>query len=296
MTIQVADALGAFAVHLKMERGLSRNTVDSYGADLRQFEIFLKKECCDVPRYEHVTRWLERLGHLSAPSLSRKLSALKTFSKFCHQKYGAADFALGVSAPKCRRPLPGTLSVADVVRLLEVPSVQTSYGLRDRAMLELLYSCGLRVTELCTLRLGALITDENVVRVWGKGSKERLVPMNKHAANAINVYLTLARPQLVKACTSDYVFLSNRGQALSRKTFWAAIEHYGEQAGLSQAIKPHLLRHAFATHLLQNGADLRTLQEMLGHASISTTQIYTALDTAHLVDVHKTCHPRAVAT
>ena len=196
-----------------------------------------------------------------------------------------------LEGPRLRRKLPSTLSEKEVSALLQAPSPTTAQGLRDRAFLELMYSSGLRVTELCELEINAVNLDDAYVRALGKGAKERVVPIGSTAIKAISAYLTLGRPSFVRAKTGSALFLSERGTALSRKTVWHWISTYARQAGIEKPVKPHLLRHAFATHLLAHGADLRAIQEMLGHADIATTQIYTAVQTQSLEAEHKAYHP-----
>jgi integrase/recombinase XerD len=197
-----------------------------------------------------------------------------------------------LTGPKFRRRLPRTLTTADMSRLLAAPSGGDPYSVRDRAMLELLYSSGLRASELTGLCLQQVDLEHGFVRVFGKGSKERVVPLGGKARDAVAAYLGAARPRLVKPRTGSELFISERGRALSRKTLWLIVRKYAARAGLAENIKPHLLRHSFATHLLGGGADLRAIQEMLGHASIGTTQIYTAVESSRLFDQHAKFHPR----
>ena len=197
-----------------------------------------------------------------------------------------------LAGPKLRRKLPETLSAADMDKLLSMPMSGDAYAIRDRAMLELFYSSGLRISELSGLSLQQVDLENGFVRVFGKGSKERVVPLGSRARDAVVAYLGSARSRLVKPRTGSELFISERGKAISRKTVWVIVKKYAQLAGLGKKVKPHLLRHSFATHLLGGGADLRAIQEMLGHASIGTTQIYTAVENSRLLDQHAKHHPR----
>jgi integrase/recombinase XerD len=226
-------------------------------------------------------------------SLARKLTALRVFARYLvREKLRVDDFTALLAGPKLGRRLPGTLSVDEVSRLLAAPGAGDPAALRDRALLELFYSSGLRVTELGGLMLQQIDLEQGFLRVFGKGSKERVVPIGGRACAAIATYLSAGRPHFVKPRTGSQLFLSNRGGALSRITLWYIVKKHARRAGISQNVKPHLLRHSFATHLLSGGADLRAIQEMLGHASIATTQIYTAVEPQRLLDQHAKFHPR----
>ena len=204
----------------------------------------------------------------------------------------ADDFTELVVGPKLQRKLPGTLTLEEIGKILAAPTGEDAFGLRDRGILELFYSSGLRVSELCELTLQQVDLDHGFVRVMGKGSKERVVPLGDQAIRAIQAYLASGRPHFVKTKTGSQFFLSNRGTAISRKTVWLMVKTHTRRAGITKTVKPHLLRHAFATHLLSGGADLRAIQEMLGHADIGTTQIYTAVESTRLLDHHAKFHPR----
>lgn len=287
-----------FLLYLQTERGLSANTVEAYGNDLAHAWDYLKAQnvgdwsCVDR---EHLEGWLNELSKLDyePATVARKLSALRMFAKFLVREHVCAkDFCELLDTPKLHRKLPGTLSADEVERLLDAPDEESPQGIRDRAMLELMYSSGLRVSELCGLPLQAVDLDHGFVRIFGKGSKERVVPVGSKAIEALERYLSVARPKLVKPRTGSDLFLSQWGRALSRKTFWVNLRQHAATAGITKPVKPHLLRHSFATHLLENGADLRAIQEMLGHADISTTQIYTAVKTESLATQHAQFHPR----
>ncbi len=284
---------------MELERGLSKNTVVGYEDDLRQCARFLGS--IGLPDWravqpEHVTLWISSLHaeEYAVSSLARKLTAVRVLARhLVREGRRRDDFSALVAGPKLVRRLPGTLSPEEVERFLNAPDVTTPHGLRDKAMLELMYSSGLRVSELCGLVLQAVDLENAFVRVTGKGSKERLVPMGRPAVDALTVYLSAGRPGLVKARTGSELFLSQWGRAISRKMFWVLVKEHARRAGIEKPVKPHLLRHSFATHLLTNGADLRAIQEMLGHADIGTTQIYTAVDRRRVVEEHAKFHPRA---
>lgn len=296
----LADGVDAFGVFIELEKGHSRHTVEAYQRDICQCAHFLATKrghkSWPAVRGDDISAWLQSLdaSEYSAASLARKLSAVKHLARFLlAEKTISDDFTELLSAPKLARHLPDTLSPEEVDALLDAPSRHSAQGLRDRAFLELMYSSGLRVTELCNLTLQDIDLEEGFLRVEsGKRGKDRLVPVGRRAIEAVQLYLHNGRPSLVRAKTGSALFLSNRGSALSRKTVWHWIRKYAERADISKPVKPHLLRHSFATHLLANGADLRAIQEMLGHADIGTTEIYTRVDRKHLVDAHARFHPR----
>jgi integrase/recombinase XerD len=235
---------------------------------------------------------LDRRGHAAA-SLSRRLSAVRTFAAhLVRSGLRRDDFTELARGPKFRRTLPGTLTAEQAAKVVSAPDTSTPQGLRDRAMLELMYGSGLRISELCGVELQALDLESALVRVRGKGSKDRIVPVGETAITALRAYLEKGRPALTRPKTGSAVFLSARGQALSRKTFWLSVKQAAARSGIDVPVKPHLLRHAFATHLLAGGADLRSIQEMLGHADIATTQIYTSVERTALSDAHRQHHPR----
>ena len=295
---EFADEIDHYLGSVELEKGLSRNTAKSYESDLRQAAHFLKRH--GVAGWKsvtaaHLTAWLHWLSDtkLSPSSQARKLSAVRMLYR--HLKNEALrddDPTELLSSPKLRRKLPETLSTGDMEKLLSVPMGGDAYAIRDRAMLELFYSSGLRISELSGLSLQQVDLENGFVRVFGKGSKERVVPLGGRARDAVAVYLTSGRSRLVKARTGSELFISERGKAISRKTVWVIVKKYAKLAGLGKSVKPHLLRHSFATHLLGGGADLRAIQEMLGHASIGTTQIYTAVENSRLLDQHAKHHPR----
>ena len=294
----MADALDGFIGFLELERGLSRNTVSGYESDLRQCARFIAR--IGVQRWADVepaqlSEWIYSLSEekLAAASLARKLTALRTFARYLvRERLCARDFTGLLLGPKLVRRIPGTLTEGEVARLLAAPAGGDARSVRDRAILELFYSSGLRVSELAGLALQQIDLDHGFVRVFGKGNKERVVPMGEKACAALGSYVSAARRKFVKSRTGSQLFLSARGTAISRKTLWVLIRKYAKRAGIAQPVKPHLLRHSFATHLLSGGADLRAIQEMLGHASIATTQIYTAVAPDRRIAEHARYHPR----
>jgi integrase/recombinase XerD len=283
---------------IALERGLSRNTEVSYRSDLVQAAQFLKKHGAASwakVSAKQLTAWLHWLSDRSftASSQARKLTAVRMLCRhLVRERVRDDDPTELLAGPKIRRKLPQTLSAADMGKLLASPTGSDAYALRDRAMLELFYSSGLRISELSGLTLQQVDLENGFVRVFGKGSKERVVPLGGKARDAVVTYLASSRPRLVKPRTGSELFISERGRAISRKTVWHIVKKYAARAGLSKTVKPHLLRHSFATHLLGGGADLRAIQEMLGHASIGTTQIYTAVENSRLLDQHARHHPR----
>lgn len=294
-----AEPIESFLAWLELERGLSKNTIHAYARDLVQSAQFYAKRGLrgwDAVDGAAASAWTSELSKAdyARTSQARKLSALRMFARhLVRENLRKDDFTELTAAPKLSRKLPEVLTHEEVERLLNAPQLTTPHGLRDRAILELFYSSGLRVSELCGLLLQSVNLDEGYLRVFGKGSKERVAPIGTAAIKALRDYLSAGRPQFVKASTGSEIFLSQRGAGISRKMVWVMIKQHAAKVGIKKAIKPHLLRHSFATHLLEGGADLRAIQEMLGHADISTTQIYTAVQASRLADEHALYHPRA---
>ena len=294
-----AEPLENFLVRLELERGLSKNTLSAYAGDLVQCVAFLLKEgAVDWVSVEsaQISAWIRSLSlaDFSRSSQARKLSTLRMFAKhLVHENIRKDDVTELIGSPRLSRNLPDVLTREEVERLLDAPSSITPYGLRDRAILELFYSSGLRVSELCGILLQSINLDDGYVRVFGKGSKERVAPIGNAAVSSLRKYITVGRPQFIKPRTGSELFLSQQGRGISRKMVWVLIKDHARRAGIKKPIKPHLLRHSFATHLLEGGADLRAIQEMLGHADISTTQIYTSVNSQRLADEHSLYHPRA---
>lgn len=284
---------------LTLERGRSDHTLAGYESDLRQCAAWLAGRK-GVKDWREVTPaqamdWLYSLSGdgVAVASLARKLSALRGLARhLVREELRADDFTVLLQGPKRVRRVPGMLSADEVDKLLSAPRGGDAFALRDRALLELFYASGLRVSELAGLMLQQLDLDNGYLRVFGKGSKERVVPVGGKAVEALRVYLESGRPVFVKPKTGSALFLSERGGALSRKTLWFIVQKYAEKAGIARGVKPHQLRHSFASHLLGGGADLRAIQEMLGHANLATTQIYTAVEEKRLVEQHARFHPR----
>lgn len=298
----LSEGLESFLDHFLFERGRADNSAEAYRRDLTALVQFLvvkrvRLRWGDVTA-EDLVAWVQaqaQAGHAAA-TLARRVSALRQLTAhLARTGLLAEDVAARLESPTLPKRLPEALTLAEVIRLLEAPDVTTPQGLRDRAILEFLYGSGLRVSELCALELMDLIEPERMVYVrQGKGGKDRHVPYGMAAAEALRQYLSeRGRPRLVREKTGSAVFLSNRGVAISRKTVWLMVRTQARQVGIEREVKPHQLRHSFATHLLMGGADLRAVQEMLGHASLDTTQIYTRLDIAYLAEEHPSTHPRA---
>jgi integrase/recombinase XerD len=299
--MDIASTIAAFLTHVRVERGLSPNTVSAYRRDLLKFDDFAKKRKISL---EAVTRdsLVEFLASLyrqklESRTVARHLVTLRNFFRFAQiQELIATDPTLNLESPKIRRSLPGYLRLEEIERLLVQPDDKTPLGLRDRAMLDVLYSTGLRVTELVNLRVMDLDTSVGCVRCIGKGDKERIVPIGKKALALVERYLREARPKLIgkgKQALATTLFINRRGAPLSRVGVWKILSGYGRKAGLRSSLTPHMLRHSFATHLLERGADLRSVQLMLGHSDISTTQIYTHVVEERLKQIYKAHHPRA---
>jgi integrase/recombinase XerD len=287
---------GRFFDHLRVEKGLSPLTIKAYEADLREYIMFMHHEGKGSPSDMSMEftfdflAWSER--RKSASSRARTLSAIKSFHRFLYASGEVGNLEIeALSAPKILRKVPFVLTQTEVERLIESPNGGI-LGLRDRAILEVDYSTGLRASELCSLKLENINVDERFMLIRGKGGKERIVPYGRNAREALGRYLESSRPQLLKRKISSFLFLNYVGARLSRVSFWNLVRKYASLAGLPDGISPHTLRHSFATHLLEGGADLRAVQELLGHSSIATTQIYTKLDMDYLLEVHRTFHPR----
>jgi integrase/recombinase XerD len=292
------NLLDEFCDALWLEDGLSRNTLASYRLDLTQFAGWLDKQRGKALLGAGHSDLLAYLAHrvagkAKATSTSRLLSSLKRFYQYeLRQGRITADPTLNIDSPKLPRGLPKTLTEQDVEKLLAAPDINDPLGVRDRTMLETLYASGLRVSELVTLQVAQVSQDMGVVRIVGKGAKERLVPLGEEALNWLKRYLKQARPQILQQRAADAMFVTSRGGAMTRQSFWHLLKRYSTQAGLTKPISPHTLRHAFATHLLNHGADLRVVQLLLGHSDISTTQIYTHVARERLKQLHAKHHPR----
>lgn len=291
--------LKEYLAYLKLEKNLSENTISSYRNDLSSFLHFLERYNIDDPSQIEARTLinfftnLERAG-LTSSSAARYYSSLKGYLNYLFtNNYIKNNPIEKVSPPKLAKCLPGVLSVSEIEKILSLPNTSVTLGIRDKTILEVFYACGLRISELIFLKLSDLFLSEEMIRVFGKGSKERIVPIGSSAINWIQAYLTNSRPLLSKTTQSEnYLFLNNRGTRLSRMGVWKLVDRYVRESGIEKPIHPHTFRHSFATHLIEGGADLRSVQEMLGHADISTTQIYTHIDREFIKQVHKQFHPR----
>ncbi|MDP6685527.1 MAG: site-specific tyrosine recombinase XerD [Candidatus Omnitrophota bacterium] len=287
-----------FLSYLSVERGLADNTLSAYKRDLKVFFQYLKKKHVDsikgVSR-KNITSFMfsEKERGLSANSISRELACLKSFFKFLiGQQKIKEDVTSVIESPKLWRKLPDTLSLDDVEKLLSTPNVRDLIGARDKASLELMYATGMRVSELINIKMNDLNLDVGFVKCFGKGGKERIVPFGIKAKEGIVRYIDKSRSILLKKKVSNFLFLTRLGKSMSRQTFWKTVKKYAKEARIKKHITPHSLRHSFATHILERGADLRIVQELLGHADISTTQIYTHVNKDRLKSIHHKFHPR----
>ncbi|MGP4072394.1 site-specific tyrosine recombinase XerD [Piscibacillus sp. B03] len=293
------DALRDYIHFLQIEKGLADNSIASYRRDLNQYLKFLKEveEVAEVNQIErhHIREFLKHLDDAgkSSSSIARMISTIRSFHRFIIQEYGVKhDASLHIQTPKKERKLPKVLSNSDVETLLDLNGSEP-LDLRNKAMLETLYATGLRISELLSLKVNDLHLMMGFVRIIGKGGKERIVPLGKHAQQAIEEYVEHARPSFLKHNQTDALFLNHRGKQMTRQGFWKVLKKIAREKGIRAELTPHTLRHSFASHLLENGADLRAVQEMLGHADISTTQIYTHISKTRMKDIYQNYHPRA---
>jgi integrase/recombinase XerD len=293
------NLVDSFLSYQAAVKGLSKNTVESYGRDVLKFINYLDKRnisAIEGVRYNDILQYLTTLQEdgINIRSVARNLASLKQFFKFLLlEKKIVEDPSLKIKTPKLKRSIPGFLSLQEVERILSSPDPASYEGIRDRAMLETLYACGIRASELVNLELNSVNFELGYLIVYGKGSKERLVPTGEKARTALKDYLTLSRPNILKTRSSPYLFVTRRGEEMTRQGFWKILKNYAIKCGINRKISPHTIRHSFATHLLQRGADLRTIQVMLGHSDISTTQIYTHVVKERLKEIHKKYHPRS---
>ncbi len=284
---------------LRLEKNLSDNTISSYSNDIRTLlQYFADKNIADPSEIKknditEFFKFLNKLG-LNSSSAARYFSSIKGFFNYLlSNKYIELNPIDNISTPKLSKHLPEILSLREIEMILAQPDVNETLGLRDRAMLEVLYACGLRVSELASMKVSNLHFNEEIIRITGKGSKERLIPIGRSAIHWVNEYLTRGRPMLEKKSKSkNILFLNRLGSGLSRMGIWKIIKKYAMDAAIEQGVHPHTFRHSFATHLIEGGADLRAVQEMLGHADISTTQVYTHIDNDFLKQEHRAHHPR----
>ncbi|BBU40091.1 tyrosine recombinase XerD [Aeribacillus pallidus] len=295
------DHIQDFIHYLTVERGLANNTIVSYERDLKSYKQFLNEklniqEVQNIQRY-HILKYLHFLKDQgkSSKTIARHIASIRAFHQFLlREKAADEDPSVHIETPQIERKLPKVLSLEEVERLLETPELTSPIGYRDKAMLELLYATGIRVSEMVHLNLSDVHLIMGFIRCYGKGKKERLVPIGEKATKALEEYLEKGRPKLVRQKhKTDALFLNHHGKRISRQGFWKNLKSIAVKAGIQKELTPHTLRHSFATHLLENGADLRAVQEMLGHADISTTQIYTHVTKTRLKDVYKMYHPRA---
>jgi len=288
--------IAAFFDFLKLEKGLSDNTIASYSSDINQFLNFIENSVI-LAQVEHhlVNNYLSVLNkqRLSPKSVSRKISSLKQlYSYLLKIKLIQENPFSAIVMPKTGTSVPKPLSEIQINKLLNAPDLTTAIGFRDKTMIELMYSCGLRVSELINVKLMEVNLNQGTLLITGKGQKQRLIPMGEYATDYLSTYLTQFRKLLLKTKKSNYVFLSNRGKNMTRQTFWHSIKKYAQMAEIYPLPSPHMLRHSFATHLLNHGADLRVVQMLLGHSNVSTTQIYTLVAKEKLKEIHQKHHPR----
>ncbi len=292
------ELIDLFLDYIKVERGLSANTVAAYHDDLNFYMDFLNSKGIDslnrTSRNEVNSFMLDQKDRgISSNSIARRLAAIKSFYRFLsREKILQVDPTNLVDSPKLWKKIPDALSVNEVESLISAPSANNDQGLRDKAILETLYATGMRISEVSNLRLDDVNLEVGFLRCIGKGNKERVIPLGKKAISSIEKYLGSSRARLLNKRESDFIFVSRLGKKLSRQSLWKMLQKYSKIAMIKKHIKPHILRHSFATHLLERGADLRSVQEMLGHANISTTQIYTHINKDRLKSIHRQFHPR----
>lgn len=292
------DLIDIFLNYLSVERGLSGNTISSYKRDLLRYDRFLRSlNITNINKIdkEDVRSYLayQKEKELSSSTIARSLVAIRLLHRFLlREKMSLKDPTEVIDSPKLWKKIPNALSFVEIERLLSTPDIRKKKGIRDRAMLEMMYAAGLRVSELTNLKLGDVNLEAGFVRCLGKGKKERVVPIGKVAIKSLERYLDNSRQKFLKKKTNNFLFLNPSGNKISRIYIWKLIKAYAKQARIKNPVKPHILRHSFATHLLERGADLRSVQEMLGHANISTTQVYTHINRDRLKAIHKSFHPR----
>lgn len=293
------EFIDEFMNYLSVERGLAQNTLLAYRRDLEKYIDYLSQKKINTSRQvnrEHVSDFMFDLKKhdMSPSSICRNLAAVKMFHRFLvRENLSREDPTTLVDTPKLWMRIPSVLTQAEIEAMIQAASGKKIQQIRDQAILEIFYASGLRVSELSDLKTTSINDEMGFVRAVGKGSKERIIPLGKKAREAVQKYLLRARPRFLKDQTNDVLFLSRSGKKISRQSLWAVIKFYARKANIKKTIKPHTLRHTFATHLLEHGADLRSVQEMLGHSDISTTQIYTHVDKERLKSVHKQFHPRS---
>ena len=291
--------LDSFLAYITVEKGLSKNTLESYGRDVGKFLVFLEEsgvKSVHEIKYENILDFLSSFKKhgFSDTTTVRTIVSIKQFFKYLLiEKIIKEDPSSQIRTPKMKKSIPGVISLEDVEKILSSPDEKTPEGIRDLAMLELLYATGIRVSELINLKQNEVNFEMGFIIVYGKGSKERIVPMGAEAQEKLRTYMRDSRPALLKQRECKELFVTRRGKGMSRQGFWKLIKGYALKSNISKSISPHTLRHSFATHLLERGADLRTIQIMLGHSDISTTQIYTHVENERLKEIHKKYHPRS---
>lgn len=297
--MKMESYVNGFINYLGVERGLAQNTLESYGRDLHQFQLYLQNSNMEILKDSSSATIMSYLNSLQSKgravsTISRNLAAIKSFYQYLvREHYLENDPAASLESPKLEKKLPKVLTIIEVEELLKQPSNLLPTGLRDKAMLELLYATGIRVSELISLNISDVNLEMGYIKCYGKGAKERIVPLGSIAIKCVQDYLHKGRSKLVRTYEEGALFVNHHGNRLTRQGFWKIIKKYAQEAAINKEITPHTLRHSFATHLLENGADLRSVQEMLGHADISTTQIYTHVTSNRLKEVYDKTHPRA---
>ncbi len=292
------ELIESFLNYLSVERGLAKNTILAYREDLESYSKYINdkagKDISKGSRNEIVNFMLfQKDSGLSSTSIARRLAAIKMFYRFLvRERIIQEDPTSLIDSPKLWKKIPETLSLNEIEAILAVPNTRKKQGIRDKAILETFYATGMRVSEIVNLKLEDVNMEVGFVRCIGKGNKERVIPLGKKAIESINHYVLKSRQSFLKKQTSNALFVSKVGKKISRQSFWKLIKYYAKKAGIKKIIKPHILRHSFATHLLEHGADLRSVQEMLGHSNIATTQIYTHINKDRLKSIHKMYHPR----
>jgi integrase/recombinase XerD len=295
--IKKETLIDSFLSYLQLEKGLSENTIKSYRVDLDRYLSYIieQKKDFDSINESFLNKYISTLikAGLVASSINRNFSAIKGFHKYLQEEdISEVNPTENIDRPKLSKRLPEVLSIEEIDNIFEQPDMSTTTGYRDRAIMETMYATGLRVSELVGLKFVNLLFEMDIIRVVGKGSKERIVPIGKSAVYYVESYIKNIRPLLLNKTNSDVIFLNRRGKKLTRAFIWDMLKKYTAMAQIEKNVHPHTLRHSFATHLLEGGADLRAVQEMLGHSDISTTQIYTHIDREYLKEVHKSFHPR----
>jgi len=292
------ELIDTFLNYLSVERGLARNTIISYREDLNSYMDFIARRkinaLAKITKNDIINFMLSQKDKgVSINSIARRLAAVRMFHRFLtRERVLKSDPSVLIDSPKLWKKIPDTLSLNEVDALIARPDIRDKQGIRDKAILETLYATGMRVSEAVNLRLDNVNLDIGFLRCIGKGNKERVIPLGKKAINSIQRYLKISRPHFLKKKESEFLFLNRFGKKISRQSLWKIIKRYARQARIKKPIKPHTLRHSFATHLLERGADLRSVQEMLGHANISTTQVYTHINKDRLKTIHRMFHPR----